>query len=383
MVGRHRTGVVSGRLPPKGPVENVVSQQPPGRADPRGVQIPQTMRARDPHAAARTAVLVLLVCAVAMLIFSGFGPNSMSTQGVVGSWLTAAALVALAAGYRSMDPERLDRWGGFVLLALIGVALCCGMNYVTRDPSAGAQAFLAFPVLWAGVNLKRDAVALVTVVAVLLDAVVLLHLQDVGSAVSDLSFFGTVLVVMAGMLVRSGDAQARLVAMLHAQATIDSLTGLVNRRVLDEALTTALTTRVGAQGTALVLVDVDSFKSINDQHGHPVGDDALAHIAEVLRMVVRAGDAVLSRMGGDELAVLLPDCPADVAVRRATEVLDAVRAAPLVLADGTLLALSISLGVAHAPSHALGLEELYAAADAALYAAKRGGRGRVEVAGVS
>jgi diguanylate cyclase (GGDEF)-like protein len=153
--------------------------------------------------------------------------------------------------------------------------------------------------------------------------------------------------------------------------------------VLDEALSAALTTRGGSQGTALVLVDVDSFKSINDQHGHPVGDDALAHIAEVLRTVVRAGDAVLSRMGGDELAVLLPDCPADVAVRRANEVLDAVRTAPLVLSDGTLLAISISLGVAHAPSHALGLEELYAAADAALYAAKRGGRGRVEVAGVS
>jgi diguanylate cyclase (GGDEF)-like protein len=88
-------------------------------------------------------------------------------------------------------------------------------------------------------------------------------------------------------------------------------------------------------------------------------------------------------MGGDELAVLLPDCPADVAVRRANEVLDAVRTAPLVLSGGTLLAISVSLGVAHAPSHALGLEQLYAAADAALYAAKRGGRGRVEVAGVS
>jgi diguanylate cyclase (GGDEF)-like protein len=200
--------------------------------------------------------------------------------------------------------------------------------------------------------------------------------------VSDLSFFGAVLVVMAAMLIRSGDAQARLVAMLHAQATVDSLTGLVNRRVLDEALSTALASRAAPQGTALVLVDVDSFKSINDHYGHPVGDDALAHIADVLRTVVRAGDAVLSRMGGDELAVLLPDCPADIAVRRAIEVLDAIRALPLTLDDGTLLAISASLGVAHAPSHAGGLEELYAAADAALYAAKRGGRGRVEVAGV-
>jgi diguanylate cyclase (GGDEF)-like protein len=254
---------------------------------------------------------------------------------------------------------------------------------VTSDPSAGAQAFLAFPVLWAGVHLRRGAVTLVTALAVGGDGIVLFHLEPVSNAVTDLSFFGAVLAVMAVMLVRAGETQDGLVAMLKQQAGVDSLTGLVNRRVLDEALSLALSTRPTGHGTALVIVDVDSFKSINDQHGHPVGDDALAHIAGVLRSVVRAGDGVLSRMGGDELAVLLPDCPPDVAVRRATDVLDAVRATPLVLPDGGLLAISVSLGVAHAPSHALALEELYAAADAALYAAKRGGRGRVAVADVS
>jgi len=323
---------------------------------------------------------VLLVCAVTMLVFSLFGPNSASTTGMVASWVSAVLLAGLAVVYRLAVPERIDRLGGYVLIAVVGVVLCCGMNWLTRDPSAGAQAFLAFPVLWAGVHLRRSAVALVTVLAVAGDAVVLFHLEPVGNAMSDLSFFGAVLVVMAVMLVRSGETQDRLVALLKSQASVDSLTGLVNRRVLDEALDTALSTRDAPAGTALVIVDVDSFKTINDQHGHPVGDDALVHISGVLRSVVRPGDAVLSRMGGDELAVLLPDCPADVAVRRATDVLDAVRAAPLVLADGTLLALSVSLGVAHAPSHADSIEALYAAADAALYAAKRAGRGRVEVA---
>jgi diguanylate cyclase (GGDEF)-like protein len=326
---------------------------------------------------------VLVVCAVVMAVFSTFGPNSETTSGRVGSWLTALVLLVLAGGYRRARPERVDRLGGYALIALIGVVLCCAMNYVTRDPSAGAQGFLAFPVLWAGVNLRRTAVAVVTVVAVGGDGGVLFHLEPVGNAVSDLSFFGAVLIVMAGMLVRSGETQDRLVALLQRQATVDSLTGLVNRRVLDEALTAALTAPGAPRGTALVMVDVDSFKTINDQHGHPVGDDALAHIAGLLRTALRAGDAVLSRMGGDELAILLPDCPPDVAVRRATEVLDAVRAAPLALADGTLLALSVSLGVAHAPSHATGLEELYAAADAALYAAKRGGRNRVAAAALT
>ncbi|PZA22175.1 GGDEF domain-containing protein [Modestobacter versicolor] len=325
---------------------------------------------------------MLLVCAVTMLVFSLFGPNAVTTTGTIASWVTAVVLGFLALAYQLSTPETIDRRGGYVLIAVIGALLCCLMNWITEDPSAGAQAFLAFPVLWAGVNLRRSAVALVTAVAITGDAVVLFHLEPLGHAISDLSFFGAVLAVMAVMLVRSAETHDRLVVLLQTQATTDSLTGLVNRRVLDEAMGRALTTQLAPLGTALVLVDVDSFKAINDQHGHPVGDDALAHIAGVLRAVVRAGDAVLSRMGGDELAVLLPDCPSDVAVRRATEVLDAVRSSPLVLPDGSLLAISVSLGVAHAPSHAVGLEELYAAADAALYTAKRAGRGRVEVARV-
>jgi diguanylate cyclase (GGDEF)-like protein len=79
--------------------------------------------------------------------------------------------------------------------------------------------------------------------------------------------------------------------------------------------------------------------------------------------------------------VLLPDCTPEVAVRRAGEVLEAVLGSPLTLDDGTLVEVSVSLGVAQAPEHADGLETLYAAADAALYAAKRAGRGRVAVSG--
>ncbi len=91
---------------------------------------------------------------------------------------------------------------------------------------------------------------------------------------------------------------------------------------------------------------------------------------------MRAEDPVLSRLGGDELAVLLPHCAADIAARRAGDLLGAVRAAPLPLADGTLLALSISVGVAHVPERSGDLQTLYHAADTALYDAKRAGRNR-------
>ena len=98
-----------------------------------------------------------------------------------------------------------------------------------------------------------------------------------------------------------------------------------------------------------MLIDVDSFKTINDSHGHPVGDAVLVHLAGVLREQIRTDDAVLSRLGGDELAVLLRDCTPTVGPTRATDLLLAVRSTPLPLPDGTLLALSISLGVAHVP----------------------------------
>jgi diguanylate cyclase (GGDEF)-like protein len=169
------------------------------------------------------------------------------------------------------------------------------------------------------------------------------------------------------------------VAALQHQAQIDSLTGLVNRRVFDETLEATVRAPVDS-GTALVLIDVDSFKTVNDSHGHPVGDDVLVHLAAVLSRQVRDTDALLSRLGGDELAVLLTPCTADAANQRAEELLDAVRSAPLELADGTLLSLSISVGVAHLPRNSDDIRALYSAADAALYEAKRGGRGRVVIA---
>ncbi|MFC7574340.1 GGDEF domain-containing protein [Klenkia terrae] len=142
-----------------------------------------------------------------------------------------------------------------------------------------------------------------------------------------------------------------------------------------------LTTARSATGTALVLVDLDHFTSVNDVHGHPVGDAVLQHVGAVLTAAVRSTDAVVSRLGGDELAVLLPGCPVEVAAGRAADLVDAVRSTPLLLADGTPLRLTVSVGVAHAPDHAADVRALYAVADAALYSAKRAGRDGFAVAG--
>ena len=338
------------------------------------------LRARDPHTAARSAALILVVCAVVVAGLTVFQDIPLSTAATVASWSAVGLLAAASVVCAVVDPHRLDRIGAVAVIAVVGVLLVCTLNLLTHDASAAAQAFLAFPVLCAASHLRRAAVVLVTATAVLGDGVTLFLVLPFEEALTDFVFFGAVLVVMAVMLVRAERTQEQLVTALQRQATVDELTGLVNRRVFDGALESALTSPV-AGGTGLVLIDVDAFKSINDSYGHPVGDDVLVHLAGVLRGSVRADDAVLSRLGGDELAVLLPSCTAEVATRRAEELLDAVRSAPLTLPDGTLLSLSISVGVAHLPRSSGDLRALYSAADAALYEAKRGGRGRVAVAG--
>ncbi|SOD97548.1 diguanylate cyclase (GGDEF) domain-containing protein [Blastococcus haudaquaticus] len=337
------------------------------------------MRAREPESAARSGVLILVVAALVLAAFNTFQPLPYNMWAKVAAWSAVAFVLLVAAAVAVVSAEKLNRIGVYTMIAVGGVLLICGLNVLTNDPSAASQAFLAFPVLWAASHLERGAVVLVTGTAVVGDGVALLLLLPFDAAMTDLVFFGTVLVVMAVMLVRANTTQERLVAALQEQLTVDSLTGLATRRAFDGALETAMSRSVPG-GTALVLIDVDSFKSINDTHGHPVGDDVLVHLATVLRGRVRAEDAVLSRLGGDELAVLMPGCDRTIAEYRAKDLLDAVRSAPMTLADGTLLALSISVGVAHVPQHSSDRRGLYTAADAALYDAKRAGRGRVSVA---
>jgi len=345
----------------------------------QSVSIGEALRARDARASASSTRLILVVCAAVVAGLTVVQQAGAESGILAVHWTGVAVLLIGAVACTVLSPETIDRTGIGVVAAVAGVTLICTLNLITHDTSAAAQAFFSFPVFWAASNLRAGGVALVTGTALVADGVTLFLLSPPAAAATDLVFVGAALVVLAVMLVRAANTQERLVAALQQQARVDSLTGLVNRRAFDETMEASLTRPVDA-GTALVLLDVDAFKTINDRHGHPVGDDVLVHLAAVLREQVRADDAVLSRLGGDELAILLPGCTVEGAQRRAEELLEAVRANPLLLPDGTLLSLSVSLGVAHLPRQAGKLRSLYHAADAALYDAKRSGRGRVAVA---
>jgi diguanylate cyclase (GGDEF)-like protein len=159
--------------------------------------------------------------------------------------------------------------------------------------------------------------------------------------------------------------------MLWQLAHTDTLTGLCNRFSLRETLVSALQR---GQPLGLVLLDLDHFKSVNDNHGHSAGDELLQSVARCLKTHVRAGDLV-ARLGGDEFAVLHLGAGADEAVALA-ERLVAELSRPLESA-GRHVTVGASAGVAFsAGGTGLGVDELLAQADTALYAAKAAGRGR-------
>lgn len=156
----------------------------------------------------------------------------------------------------------------------------------------------------------------------------------------------------------------------------DHLTGLSNRRAFFEAADLELTRRKKAvRPVALIVIDADHFKAINDRYGHPAGDAVLVHLAQAMRGVCRQVD-VLARIGGEEFAIILPSVALDDALAIAERLRAAVAAAPAMYAQQPI-AYSISLGVAVMDDALAGFDDLVKRADEALYAAKRGGRNRV------
>jgi diguanylate cyclase (GGDEF)-like protein/PAS domain S-box-containing protein len=177
-------------------------------------------------------------------------------------------------------------------------------------------------------------------------------------------------------LVRLAVANAETRARLVAQATTDALTGLVNHATFHVALAEAVAAAVRA-GRALVLavIDLDRFKALNDSLGHRSGDDALAAIGDLLRGHARRGD-VVGRTGGEELAWLMPDTGLAGGRSAAERLRAAIARAPVGGATGV----TASIGVTELLETDADADELFRRADAALYAAKAGGRDRVVAA---
>ena len=166
---------------------------------------------------------------------------------------------------------------------------------------------------------------------------------------------------------------------LQEQAISDPLTGLYNRRYLSEFLPRELA-RSGRNATpvAVILIDLDHFKRVNDSAGHEAGDIVLRAVGNLLKSNVRGSD-IACRFGGEEFALILPETDAESAARRAESIRLSISALDLSHAGRPLAKVTASFGLAMFPDHARDTEDLLRVADVALYAAKGAGRNRVVV----
>ncbi|MBH1745143.1 diguanylate cyclase [Stenotrophomonas maltophilia] len=172
--------------------------------------------------------------------------------------------------------------------------------------------------------------------------------------------------------------RSALTSELRQLAGTDELTGLLNRRALDEVVQQR---HAGGDASAVViLLDVDRFKAINDGHGHEAGDEVLVQVAQLLQHHLRRSDSI-ARYGGEEFLVLLADGDLAGGRQLAESLRLALQQMDFALAGGTVLRVTASFGVAEGGTDALGWRTLLRAADAAMYRAKAQGRDRVRVAG--
>jgi diguanylate cyclase (GGDEF)-like protein len=259
--------------------------------------------------------------------------------------------------------------------ALIGVAVATTTGY--HD----AAVLYMWPAVWTALFFGTGGTAFIVAWTALIHGIVLLTLPPAESNIDRWIDVSVAVLVVAAVVRTLAARSQRLLAQLVDEARVDPLTGLLNRRGLDERMEAEIA-RAAREGTPLgaVAFDLDHFKRVNDAHGHEIGDRVLVWLGGLLKEQARGID-VLSRVGGEEFLVLLPGADHDAAAVFA----ERVRTAVATPGDGRhraglpeSLRLTISAGVSSAVAPVNG-PRLHAEADQALYAAKRSGRNRTVV----
>jgi len=277
--------------------------------------------------------------------------STRSLAEVIGSW-TECRLPAME--FDTTDCWALRTGHTHLVVAGDGTARC--------QHASGVQcAYLCIPILAQGETLG------------------ILHLQSMSDGSNFESAELLLKTTFAGQVGLS-IANIRLREALRTQSVLDPLTGLYNRRYLEETLDREVrrATRAG-QSLGVLMIDLDHFKVFNDTYGHEAGDAVLRETGASLVKSVRTEDFVC-RFGGEEFVVVLPTAKLEIAQERAESLRLKMKELTVLHQGKSMGMVTISVGVAAFPQHGKSPRELMAAADAALYEAKRGGRDRVVTA---
>jgi diguanylate cyclase (GGDEF)-like protein len=290
---------------------------------------------------------------------------------LVVKWLTKAgmACVEASSGEEALDAARAQAQGLDAIVCDVMMPGIDGFEVLARLKSDAATAAIPVLLLTAHANTDSDIVRGVEAGAV--D-----HLAK--------PFSGPVLSAKVRALVARGRAERALERRLRfaeKHATIDALTGLFNRRHFEARYREeSAHVRRHSRPLALLMIDLDHFKSVNDTFGHEEGDRVLAHVAGAIPAVLRADDSAY-RYGGEEFVILLRDCDAAAASIVGERLRARLKESPICLgADREPRVVTFSGGVAAAQAdNAFKTDDLVARADQALYRAKRAGRDRLEL----
>jgi diguanylate cyclase len=331
-----------------------------------------------------TSITILLICVTTVLI----RPTLWTWF-----WLGISALIV---AWRIFYPALRQRLGHTVPLAgimatsallFIVFGFGCAGSIATGDGALTAMSVAAVMGMVAGLATRWAAVpraAVFTMAMTALPPVATLASQGGASVLAALCVASVVTSVAAYTVQNHENLLAALVGeeVSVRLARTDHLTGLPNRIELDVRLKAACVAlpppnSPRAVGFALLYLDLDGFKSINDAHGHATGDEFLRRVAGCLRTTI-GPDAFVSRIGGDEFVVLLPDADELAARAVAQDVIEAISREHS-LPDGRRARVGCSVGLSLAPAQGREPEVLLARADAALYEVKNQGKGTTGV----
>jgi diguanylate cyclase (GGDEF)-like protein len=328
--------------------------------------------ARYPHAkptAARVGGTLLLTGGLMAVVLMAVGPGFV--HGKTEPTLVIASIAVTVGSLCAARPHLIAGWF-LPVIGPFGTVLIGLSSVLTGTANDGSELLYMWTVLYSAYFLPlRQAMFSVVLIAAVYPPIAISVLGRLGITPS-VYLVGTSIVTL--VIVSSLRRQiSRMFEASALEARTDKLTELANRRSWEERMAQELDRQARSERPLCVLmVDLDHFKRLNDTFGHAAGDAALTNVAAILRGLARQSD-VLARVGGEEFALLLPDCALADAETRA----DGIRAAVETGSAGWQTPVTVSIGLATLPLHATTGEDLMHAADVALYEAKRAGRNTV------
>jgi diguanylate cyclase (GGDEF)-like protein len=342
-----------------------------------------TAGAQSEALVARTRLALTLVVLAFPVIGFILHPGAWDvTVGIVAAGL---GVLAAAAAYRMGRTRVYEPWMGFTtsLLDVTLVSAVLATFLFLQQPLTSPSSRLAFLVYFVAIGasaLRFDArVCAITAAAAAVEYLLIVVIAALSGAVDipvwseEASRLGVL--ALAGMVSTALVLRTRELQWLSAR---DKLTGLLNRGIFDDLLLDAsLRARRYGRPLSIMMVDVDQFKSFNDNWGHAAGDEALKAVASAIKQSVRQGE-IVSRYGGDEFVVLFPETLPETAVSRGEKIRQ--RVPPIVAGPRgrqQTVPVTISIGVASLPADGIDGFDVLNQADERLYAAKHAGRNAV------